>query len=75
MSMAGLDEDEDMFAGVLTSARRRAVWLSVNLATAFLAANVVGLFEANDRESRRARRTHADRREHGRHRRAARRSC
>ncbi len=46
MSMAGLGEDEDMFAGVLTSARRRAVWLSVNLATAFLAANVVGLFEA-----------------------------
>lgn len=46
MSMAGLDEDEDMFAGVLRSARRRAVWLSVNLATAFLAANVVGLFEA-----------------------------
>jgi len=46
MSMAGLGEDEDMFAGVLTSARRRAVWLSVNLCTAFLAANVVGLFEA-----------------------------
>ena len=46
MSMAGLDEDEDMFAGVVTSARRRAIWLSVNLATAFLAANVVGLFEA-----------------------------
>ena len=46
MSMAGLDEAEDMFAGVVTSARRRAIWLSVNLATAFLAANVVGLFEA-----------------------------
>lgn len=46
MSMAGLAEDEDMFAGVLTSARRRAVWLTINLATAFLAANVVGLFEA-----------------------------
>jgi magnesium transporter len=46
MSMAGLDEDEDMFAGVLTSARRRALWLGINLATAFLAANVVGLFEA-----------------------------
>ena len=46
MSMAGLGEDEDMFAGVVTSARRRAIWLSVNLATAFLAANVVGLFEA-----------------------------
>ncbi len=46
LSMAGLDEDEDMFAGVVRSARRRAVWLGVNLATAFLAANVVGLFEA-----------------------------
>jgi magnesium transporter len=46
MSMAGLDEAEDMFAGVIRSARRRAVWLSVNLATAFLAASVVGLFEA-----------------------------
>jgi magnesium transporter len=46
MSMAGLGDDEDMFAGVVTSARRRAVWLSVNLATAFLAANVVGIFEA-----------------------------
>jgi magnesium transporter len=46
LSLAGLNEDEDIFAGVLTSARRRAVWLTVNLATAFLAANVVGLFEA-----------------------------
>lgn len=46
MSMAGLGEEEDMFASVIPSARRRAVWLSVNLATAFLAANVVGLFEA-----------------------------
>ena len=45
MSMAGLGDDEDMFAGVLTSARRRAGWLGVNLATAFLAANVVGIFE------------------------------
>jgi magnesium transporter len=46
MSMAGLDEDEDMFAPVITSSRRRAVWLGVNLATAFLAASVVGLFQA-----------------------------
>jgi magnesium transporter len=46
MSMAGLDEDEDVFAGVITSARRRAVWLGMNLATAFIAANVVGIFEA-----------------------------
>ncbi len=46
MSMAGLDEDDDIFAPVITSARRRAVWLGVNLATAFVAAGVVGLFEA-----------------------------
>jgi magnesium transporter len=46
MSMAGLDEDEDVFGGIVSSARRRAVWLGVNLATAFLAANVVGLFDA-----------------------------
>jgi len=46
MSMAGLTEDEDLFAGVRTTARRRAIWLSINLATAVFAANVVGLFEA-----------------------------
>ena len=46
MSMAGLDEDADMFAGVMPSARRRGVWLGINLATAFLAAWVVGLFES-----------------------------
>jgi magnesium transporter len=46
MSMAGLDEDEDLFAPVRTSAYRRAVWLGVNLGTAFLAAAVVSLFGA-----------------------------
>ncbi len=46
MSMAGLHEDEDVFAGVIPSARRRLLWLTVNLATALFAANVVGLFEA-----------------------------
>ncbi len=45
MSAAGLDEEDDMFAPVLTSARRRAVWLGVNLLTAFLAAYVVDLFQ------------------------------
>jgi magnesium transporter len=45
MSMAGLDEEEDMFAPVVTSSRRRAVWLGTNLLTAFLAAWVIGLFE------------------------------
>ena len=46
MSMAGLDEDGDMFAPITVSARRRSIWLGVNLATAFLAAWVAGLFEA-----------------------------
>lgn len=46
LGKAGLDEEDDIFAPVTTSARRRAVWLGVNLATAFLAAFVVGMFEA-----------------------------
>jgi len=46
MSMAGLDEEADMFAGVVPSARRRGLWLGVNLLTAFVAAWVVGLFES-----------------------------
>ncbi len=46
MSMAGLDEEEDIFAPVLSSSRRRAVWLGVNLLTAFLASLVIGQFEA-----------------------------
>ena len=45
MSMAGLDEEDDMFAPVIASARRRAVWLGVNLGTAFLASWVIGLYE------------------------------
>jgi magnesium transporter len=45
MSAAGLDEEDDMFAPVIHSARRRALWLGVNLATAFLAASVVDLFQ------------------------------
>ena len=44
--MAGLDEDDDMFAPVFVSAKRRSVWLGVNLATAFVAAGVAGLFES-----------------------------
>ena len=46
MSMAGLSEGDDIFAPVLTSARRRAIWLAINLATAFLAAWMIGRFEA-----------------------------
>ncbi len=45
MSMAGLSEDDDMFAPVITSAKRRGIWLGINLLTAFLAAGVIGFFE------------------------------
>lgn len=44
-SMAGLSEEEDLFGPVVASTRRRAIWLGVNLATAFLAAWVISLFQ------------------------------
>ncbi len=46
MQMAGLDDEADIFAPVLVSSRRRAVWLGINLITAFSAAWVIGLFQA-----------------------------
>ena len=45
MSAAGLDEEDDMFAPVFQSAARRALWLGVNLCTAFVAAGVVDQFQ------------------------------
>lgn len=45
MGMAGLSEDVDIFSPVMTSAKRRAVWLGINLVTAFLASWVIDLFE------------------------------
>jgi len=48
-SMAGLGED-DLFASVLSSARRRAVWLGISLLSVFLAAWVIGRFEATIEE-------------------------
>lgn len=44
--MAGVTEEEDLFAPIIGSARRRAVWLGINLVTAFIAAAVIGRFEA-----------------------------
>ncbi len=41
----GMSGEEDLFAPVITSARKRAVWLGVNLATAFLAAWFISLFQ------------------------------
>ncbi|MFM7396111.1 MAG: magnesium transporter [Gammaproteobacteria bacterium] len=45
LSMAGLQDDEDLFAGIVTSTRRRLLWLGINLLTAFMAAAVVKNFE------------------------------
>ena len=45
-SAAGLDEEDDLFAPVLRSSSRRALWLGINLLTAFLAASVVDVFQA-----------------------------
>ena len=46
MSMAGLDEDEDVFAPIFQSTKRRSIWLGVNLITVFIAVYFIGLFEA-----------------------------
>jgi magnesium transporter len=45
MSMAGLQDEEDVFAGIIPSTRRRLLWLGINLITAFMAAAVVRSFE------------------------------
>ncbi|MDH5766943.1 MAG: magnesium transporter, partial [Gammaproteobacteria bacterium] len=45
LSMAGLNDEEDLFAAALPSSRRRAIWLGINLITAFMASWVVSHFE------------------------------
>lgn len=45
LARAGLDIDEDTFAPVRRSVRRRAIWLGINLITAFIAAAVINVFE------------------------------
>ena len=46
LGAAGLDEDEDLFSPVKRAVRGRLLWLGINLCTAFLAAGVIGQFEA-----------------------------
>ncbi len=46
MSMAGLDEEQDMFAPVWGSSKRRALYLGFNLVTALIAAFFIKLFDA-----------------------------
>ncbi|MDP1559009.1 MAG: magnesium transporter [Nitrosomonas sp.] len=45
LNLAGLSEEEDLFAPVLKSVRNRWAWLAINLVTAFIASRVIGLFE------------------------------
>ncbi len=45
MARAGLSEEEDIFAPVAQSTRGRAVWLGVNLITAFIASWAIGQFQ------------------------------
>lgn len=47
LNMAGLREEEDIFASVWKSVGNRWSWLAVNLVTAFLASRVIGLFEGS----------------------------
>lgn len=44
-NLAGVSQDEELFAPILTSAKSRSVWLGINLGTALLAAAVIGQFE------------------------------
>ncbi|MFO7276590.1 MAG: magnesium transporter [Pseudomonadota bacterium] len=46
LSMAGLPDEADVFAGVRASSQRRLVWLGVNLCTTFIVAWVVRHFES-----------------------------
>ncbi|MDE1313163.1 magnesium transporter [Vibrio aestuarianus] len=46
MSMAGMNDDEDTFAPVVKSARKRSIWLGANVLAALAAASVSNMFEA-----------------------------
>ena len=45
LNLAGLSEEEDLFAPILKSVKNRWVWLAINLVTAFIASRVIGVFE------------------------------
>ena len=46
LNMAGLNKEDDIFAPIIQSTKRRTVWLGANLLTAILAAAAIGIFEA-----------------------------
>jgi magnesium transporter len=43
----GLDQQADLFAPIIQGSMRRAVWLGINLLTAFSAAWIIGMFDAS----------------------------
>jgi magnesium transporter len=45
LKSAGLDEEEDLFSPMVPSAKRRGLWLGINLLTVFMASWVIGQFE------------------------------
>lgn len=45
LNLAGLKEEEDLFAPVIDSVKNRWSWLAINLCTAFVASRVIGAFE------------------------------
>lgn len=47
LNLAGLKEEEDLFAPVIDSVRNRWAWLAINLCTAFIASRVIGAFEGS----------------------------
>lgn len=47
LNLAGLREEEDLFAPVWKSIKNRWIWLAINLATAFIASRVIGVFEGS----------------------------
>ena len=46
LNMAGLNKEDDIFAPIIQSTKRRTLWLGANLVTAILAAAAIGIFEA-----------------------------
>ena len=47
LNMAGLQEEEDLFAPIWDSVKNRWMWLAINLCTAFIASRVIGAFEGS----------------------------
>lgn len=45
MARAGLSESQDLFAPIVDSTKKRAVWLGINLITAIFASITIGIFE------------------------------